>query len=126
MRIAETPPPYCCCCHSDCVGKVTIDFEAYYDGPVLEAEHYKYQVDDLYLCEDCIKTAGRLVGMGDIEALKVENNELGEAFNVKLEEIESLRNYAKGLKEALDEASSDKIMGPMEPLKKGKIVEAVK
>lgn len=125
MRIAETPPAYCVSCHSDCVGKEVVDFEAYYDGPVIEEEHYKFQIDDLMICRDCLVTAGKLIGIDNVQDYKEENAELGEAFQVKLEENESLRKVIKDQEDIISELSSEKIMRPESKAKqvKGKLVE---
>lgn len=109
MRLAETPPAYCVSCHSDCIGKEVVDFESYYDGPVVEEEHYKFQVDDLMICRDCLLQASKLIGLGDVAEYKKENEELGEAYEVRLKEIEALKNTTEGLMQANQELGSGRI-----------------
>ncbi len=80
--------------------------EASYDGPVIEGgvvgddgkvrNHIPVSIDELVLCEDCLKVGARLLGMEDadaqtIEKLRQSNTELREVIlglqdhNTKLE-----------------------------------------
>lgn len=124
MRISDIPPAYCVSCHKAGPGEEFVDFEAYYDGPVIQEEHYKYQVDDLIICKDCLLDAGKLIGIGDVQSFKQENAEIGEAFQVKLEEIQELHKIINNLQEAVEGLSSDKIMKP-EPLTRKKLPKIV-
>lgn len=130
MKVAEPPATYCVSCHSSGVGKTCIDFEAYYDGPVIDEGTYKYQVDDLIICEECLTQAAHKLGLGNIQTLIDENKELGEAFNIKLEEIQELHGIINGLRQSVDGLSDQKIVAPLTPKPSGgrqpKIVDKVK
>jgi hypothetical protein len=94
MRIADPPPAVCSACHNSQPELRHVDFDAEYDGPVIGGgpEARGIAVDDLILCERCIRDAGRLVGLepiGDtaatIEALQSQllaagdwNSQLGK------------------------------------------------
>lgn len=53
-------PPFCASCfQQDDVRYV--DFEAAYDGPVIPGSPANIPVDDLVLCENCLKTAFNLL-----------------------------------------------------------------
>lgn len=73
MRIAERNPAYCSSCYGQYVDKKHIDFEAAWDGPVVNPkEAIKVAIDDLVLCEGCVREAAKLLGMTDSdEAEKV-------------------------------------------------------
>ena len=61
MRLANPKPPYCSACFQHSTGE-HVDFEVFWDGPVIDSEGHKYTIDDLFLCESCVKTAARLLG----------------------------------------------------------------
>lgn len=61
-RIAGTPPAACAACYGQYPEMLHVDFEAAYDGPVIEGSQRVY-IDDLVLCEGCVREAARLVGM---------------------------------------------------------------
>jgi hypothetical protein len=62
-KIAERDPFFCASCHGRPEGAVYVDFEAYYDGPVINAEdNIKATIDDLIICNECLDTAARLLG----------------------------------------------------------------
>ena len=65
MRLADPRPPYCACCYQAPTvdqRKVYVDYEAAYDGPVIPGASEPVVIDDMILCEDCVKAAARLVG----------------------------------------------------------------
>jgi hypothetical protein len=54
-KIADPQPPYCASCFNKPEGRC-VDFEAAYDGPVIPGA-VATPVDDLIICEDCLKEA---------------------------------------------------------------------
>lgn len=80
MRFADPRPPYCSCCFNQ-KNMEHIDFECYFDGPVIDqASGIKQMIDDLILCKECVETAARLLGMvysakavKELAALRAEN-----------------------------------------------------
>lgn len=80
MRLADPRPAACSVCLQPPGIRDPqpefVDFEVAYDGPVMtrhgeRAETVvKTPIDDLFICEDCLKSAARLVGMVDDEQLK--------------------------------------------------------
>jgi hypothetical protein len=59
MKFADPKPPFCSACYQHSTGR-HIDFEASWDGPVLEdGSKIKVSVDDLILCETCVTRAAR-------------------------------------------------------------------
>lgn len=74
-KIAQAPPPHCASCYGVTEGSRYIDFEAYYDGPVIPGAIPK-PVDDLILCESCLKEAF------DLLDLRGESNELQRIYSL--------------------------------------------
>jgi hypothetical protein len=73
MRLAHVTPPACSGCFQQKLTKRHVDFDVAYDGPSMMNPQGGHQpIDDLILCEDCLRTAGVLVGLGDVEAMEAE------------------------------------------------------
>ncbi len=86
MRLAERTPPFCAGCYGQYPALRHVDYESAWDGPMLNAEDgIRMTVDELVMCEECIKAGARLVGMSD--ALDVQENEQLRA------EVGELRRY---------------------------------
>lgn len=86
MRLADPPPGFCSACFGAAPERRFIDFQADYDGaPVLDRETGTIAVmpwsgelgghDNLYLCENCVRTAAELLAEKPklTSALKQEN-----------------------------------------------------
>lgn len=84
MKICKTPPAFCSGCHRQQFDKRHVDFEAYYDGPVIDPGNgIKQCIDDLVLCETCLTVAAQHLGMipADedlIAQIEKQKKELGE------------------------------------------------
>jgi hypothetical protein len=62
LKIALTTPAACASCFGQYPDRTHIDFEAAYDGPVINSDdNIKMPVDDLIICEDCLQEAFRLI-----------------------------------------------------------------
>lgn len=83
MRFANPKPPFCAACFQHSTGD-HVDFEASYDGPVIEKDGIKIPVDDLILCRDCVRAAAELIGM-------VEPDRTAEYITGLEEHIEELK-----------------------------------
>jgi len=68
-KLADGAPPFCSSCYAQYADKRYVDFEAAYDGPVLNTDNpnvggaVKAQIDDLVLCEDCIQEAVEILAL---------------------------------------------------------------
>lgn len=77
MRIVgpdqEFPAPaYCSACFSAKPTLRHIDFEAMYDGPVINAEDgIRQQVDDLIICEECLSAAAARLDIANAGAARI-------------------------------------------------------
>lgn len=102
MKLRDTPPTYCSGCFCQDVEKVHVDFEAYWDGPVLDTEgSIKVPIDDLVLCEDCLTAGAMLIGMVHNKQMRKENYELGKAIEDKDAELEEMRKVISDLEHTL-------------------------
>lgn len=64
MKLANTPPAYCSSCFNQDPQALHVDMEAYWDGPVTEPKgdgHDAVAIDDLILCEACVREAASLL-----------------------------------------------------------------
>ena len=78
MKIADPRPAYCACCYQAPTvdqRNVYVDYEAAYDGPVIPGAADPVVIDDMILCEDCVKAAASLVGYEPGADLRGENTE---------------------------------------------------
>jgi hypothetical protein len=85
-KLADAPPAYCSSCFGRPDGRY-VDFEAAYDGPVVPGTPTPVPVDDLILCESCLREAFRLLDPDDLKATIRELEEVvqeqDEALNAK-------------------------------------------
>jgi hypothetical protein len=70
IRLTETPPVRCSSCYGQYPDRTHVDFGAAWDGPVLGEPDgviggARQVIDDLIICEDCLRDAGRLLGLED-------------------------------------------------------------
>jgi len=93
-RLADKRPPYCAGCYGHPEGRY-VDFEAAYDGAVVPGAPANQPVDDLILCEGCLKEAFRILDPED-----------------QRETIEALESHVATLEE--DVAAKDKIIAGAE------------
>lgn len=102
MKIANPNPAYCAACFSQKLGMRHIDFEAYFDGPVIdEANGMKQCIDDLVICEECIETAATKIGMvRDAEAQETIEKlraEIGQLRALRARNAQKLARIEKAL-----------------------------
>lgn len=71
MRLAESTPILCSSCYGQYPDRRHVDFEAAWDGPVVGSE-FKMSVDDLILCEDCVRQAAKLIGLVEPEGTEAK------------------------------------------------------
>lgn len=109
MKLDDGRLVYCASCFRQDLDLRHVDFEADYDGPVLDFETYKVHAQDLIICEQCLKEAGQLIGMVVDDNLRQENKELGEALEVRVQEVKQLHKVVDDLQNALNHLSDKKI-----------------
>ena len=110
MRRANPNPPFCSCCFQAKPQTLHIDFEAAFDGPVINNEdNIKMSIDDLIICKDCLEAAAQIVGFVNAIELKVENRELGEALEDAKEQLEKRDSLLSDLRSTNNKLMDDKL-----------------
>lgn len=108
MKIADPRPAYCACCYqapaASTPQKTFVDYEAAYDGPVIPGAGDPVAIDDMILCEDCVKSAARLVGFepgadlrGKISEQRKRIEELEKEVRAKDKAIVHLNDTVDGI-----------------------------
>jgi hypothetical protein len=93
-------PPYCSACFDQKPQKQYIDFDAAADrGWAPDGQ----SMDDLILCEDCIKSAAVLLGMRDTKEVATELRRLANENARMRRERDRSVEYARKLEDALKE-----------------------
>lgn len=112
MKLADSIT-YCSSCHGQYLDRKHVDFESYYDGPVIDTESgIKVSIDDLIICDQCLKNAGALVGLFPADDLKQENQELGETVEEKDDQIKVQHELISDLEKTLAKFTDEKIQRP--------------
>ena len=105
MKLAAISPSRCSSCHGQYPERQHVDFDAYWDGPVIDENNgMKQAIDDLIICEDCLKAAATLIGMVEDKQMVKENYELGKAVEKKQETIDQQNIMIANLEHTLEKA----------------------
>jgi hypothetical protein len=103
IHLAETPPVVCSSCFGQYTGRRHVDFGAAWDGPMVPPDQSvaggtMVSVDDLVICEECLRFAATLIGLGDvgerderIERLNERLTDTGQRLGKALEANEKLQ-----------------------------------
>lgn len=75
MKLAHTVPVACACCYQQHIDRRHVDFEVFYDGPVMPGTDPR-PIDDLVICENCVTTAAKLIGLTREDEMKARIVEL--------------------------------------------------
>lgn len=118
IHLASPAPPHCSSCFGAYPSRPHVDFGATYDGPVLGEGVTMHVIDDLVICEDCLVTAGKLIGLGDVVAVTAEMHRLEHENDDRLQEIIELRNYVERLEAVRDGRPA--MLAPTSPRKPSK------
>src|ERR1044072_6713270 len=96
MKFASPTPAYCSACFQAKPHLPHVDLEAYWDGPIIQGTSHKQPIDDLILCEDCLKSAAEFIGYAEHKKLLHERNALKQ-------EVQELRKYRIDAEEKLNQ-----------------------
>lgn len=103
MRISGRPPTYCSSCHGQYTDRTYVDFDAYWDGPVMEEPNQvKVAIDDLIICDECLGAAATLLGYVNNKGMIKENYELGQAVEQKNSQIERQKRIITDLEHTVN------------------------
>jgi hypothetical protein len=102
IRLAEVAPPACASCSGQYVERRHVDFGAAFDGPTFPAPESiaggkVMTVDDLVVCEECIKAAARLLDLVDAEPLESAISDLNEINGELSEKLAGAMAYVQQL-----------------------------
>lgn len=95
------------------MSRVHVDLGAYYEGGSYRTEFGDVvTVDDLIICDKCLKEAGAIVGLFPAEDLHKENAELGAALDEKNQQIEAQQTLISDLERTVASATDERIKRP--------------
>jgi hypothetical protein len=110
MRVALQNPAYCSACFGARPGEKHIDFEAAYDGPVINSDAgIKVAIDDLVICEKCLIAAASLIGLTNADELRAENEELGQSVEELSEQVSKRDNIIRDMESTQRNLMDEKI-----------------
>lgn len=78
-----------------------IDFDAACDRGYSDGVAIAVSMDELVLCENCVRNGAELLGMTDSEALKAENADLKRKLDVKTKLYKQQQEYSDRIEEAV-------------------------
>lgn len=118
-QLAAEIPPACSACFQQVPSERHVDFQVHFDGPFIPGTDVlgedapegtgttSVTIDDLIICESCLKDAVELIGLGNVEEVKAELLAAVERAKTLEEDNEALTEKNAGLVEAL--AADDRI-----------------
>lgn len=93
-------PVYCSACFNS-QGIRHVDFDAASDRGYANEEAVKINMDDLILCENCIKEGARALGIEDSLTLKEELEDHKRKLDITHRRLKQAQRYADTMEEAL-------------------------
>jgi hypothetical protein len=101
MRIALVPPVQCSVCYQQNPEQEHIDMESAYDGPILDMNGARLSIDNIVICETCIRAAVGLLpeNRARDERIAVLEHELGNT----LDYVAKVQTGMASLQDALDQ-----------------------
>jgi hypothetical protein len=113
IRLAETNPAHCSACFQGKPQSRHIDFGAAWDGPVIPGEGVvQHVIDDLIICEACLRDAGRQLGLGDVDKVTEELRNAERENDRLMENVRGLKAYAANLENARDSRPNELLDPP--------------
>lgn len=105
-------PLYCSACSGQYPNRQHVDFDAEcdrgYGDTLIQGQSQgegsnapRIQMDDLILCEQCIKEGARIIGMVDGDELRAEIESLKRALETKEKLYKQTQRFADVMEEAL-------------------------
>lgn len=119
-------PMFCAACGSQDPKTRYVDFDAAWDGPVVNPEDgIKMQIDDLVVCENCLKEASRLVGLVDPDQVSETLTRAQQDLIAKEHEIRDLQGYVSRLEAAVAAKPGARKPSPPKAKKGPQVAEVV-
>jgi hypothetical protein len=105
-EIRETGlPMYCSACMNQQPALRHVDFDAATDRGYGNVEATKVAMDDLILCEGCVKRGAELLGMVDSKEQAERIADLEKRLDVKERQYKQAQGYADRMEDALQHRS---------------------
>lgn len=110
MKLCDTPPTHCAACFGQYTERRHVDLEAAWDGPTFDSgvatdhgvvRNLTVAIDDLILCENCLRDAGRLVDLEDAAELKAEVEKRDEQLENLRARLAESEQYADRLEQSV-------------------------
>jgi hypothetical protein len=95
-------PVYCSACFNQDPSKDHIDFDAAIDRGYGDDVTQQVAMDDLILCDECVRRGAVLVGMMDAREFQTELDSLRKRYEHEKARADSADDYATKLELALD------------------------
>lgn len=68
-KLAAAAPAYCSVCFGQYPDRRHVDFDAAWDGPVIDSGNgMKQAIDDLIMCENCVRRGAEILALDDVAA----------------------------------------------------------
>lgn len=112
-QLAAEIPPACSACFQQVPSERHVDFQVHFDGPFIPGTDVlgedapegtgttSVTIDDLIICESCLKDAVELIGLGDVTEVSAALEEEKAKKADLAEQVEALTEKNAGLVEAL-------------------------
>jgi Asp-tRNA(Asn)/Glu-tRNA(Gln) amidotransferase A subunit family amidase len=120
IRAVSPAPAYCSGCFGAKPLMRHVDFGAAWDGPMLPLPAdanvvgvVGHSIDDLVLCEECIATAAKILGLEDVALVRAERDQLETAndeLHGRLRILEERCRQLEGLR-----ANDDRLAAAFRP-----------
>jgi hypothetical protein len=102
IRLADRPPIYCAACFNQQQDLRHVDFDAASDRGYGESEGLSISMDDIIMCENCVKVGAEQVGMTDDATLKAELAAAKDRADAAEKDAEKQAEYASRLETLFD------------------------
>jgi uncharacterized coiled-coil protein SlyX len=112
LRIADPPPSHCSACFAQNPGRTHVDFNVSWDGPVIpggvmgeDGELHpgpQVTIDDLIICEPCLRRAAELIGLVDPQVEQDHLDELDGQLQELKERLAGQAGYIDKLEKAAE------------------------
>jgi hypothetical protein len=117
IHLTDKPPVACASCGGQYTDRRHVDFGAAYDGPTFPAEDVAggtvVTVDDLIVCEQCVRDAGRVLGLVDPDAQTRQLEQQASQLQTLSERLAGALAYVNRLEAAAKERESlEEILKP--------------
>jgi hypothetical protein len=100
MHIAEIPPVCCAVCYQQNPDRIHVDTDAAYDGPLLDVSGARHSVDDIVVCEDCVRAMASMLPESTVKDERIVA--LERAYKEALEYVALVQTGINQLSDALE------------------------